>query len=179
MGDLPGAIAEYEKARQLSDDPFMATLCAAANPPPDAHSALQRAQAAGVSIRVGATASQAALDANDLAIDALLGIGASRAPDGAIAAAIRALNASPCQGGVGMAHVGIRRLTSFAILGILMLAATPARATLSGASDSNFAGFTCSGGASADGDCQRSASFTNNTATTFTSPRCRSFTARA
>ena len=30
MGDLPGAIAEYEKARQLSDDPFMATLCAAA-----------------------------------------------------------------------------------------------------------------------------------------------------
>ena len=72
------------------------TLCAAANPPPDAQSALQRAQAAGVSIRVGATASQAALDANDLAIDALLGIGASRAPDGAIAATIRALNASPC-----------------------------------------------------------------------------------
>ena len=30
MGDLPGAIAEYEKARQLSNDPFMATLCAAA-----------------------------------------------------------------------------------------------------------------------------------------------------
>jgi len=72
------------------------TLCAAANPSPDAQSALQRAQAAGVSIRVGATASQAALDANDLAIDALLGIGASRAPDGAIAATIRALNASPC-----------------------------------------------------------------------------------
>jgi TolB-like protein/Flp pilus assembly protein TadD len=29
-GDLPGAIAEYEKAKQLSNDPFMATLLAAA-----------------------------------------------------------------------------------------------------------------------------------------------------
>jgi hydroxyethylthiazole kinase-like uncharacterized protein yjeF len=72
------------------------TLHAAANPPTDAQAALQRAQAAGVAIRVGATAPQPALDANDLAIDALLGIGASRAPDGAIAATIRALNASPC-----------------------------------------------------------------------------------
>jgi tetratricopeptide (TPR) repeat protein len=29
-GDLPGAIAQYEKAKQLSDDPFVATLSAAA-----------------------------------------------------------------------------------------------------------------------------------------------------
>jgi TolB-like protein/Tfp pilus assembly protein PilF len=29
-GDLPGAIAEFEKAKQLSDDPFVATLSAAA-----------------------------------------------------------------------------------------------------------------------------------------------------
>jgi TolB-like protein/Flp pilus assembly protein TadD len=29
-GDLSGAIAEYEKAKQLSDDTFMSTLCAAA-----------------------------------------------------------------------------------------------------------------------------------------------------
>jgi TolB-like protein/cytochrome c-type biogenesis protein CcmH/NrfG len=29
-GDLAGAIAEYEKAKQLNDDPFMATTCAAA-----------------------------------------------------------------------------------------------------------------------------------------------------
>ena len=29
-GDLPGAIAQYEKAKQLSDDPFVATLRAAA-----------------------------------------------------------------------------------------------------------------------------------------------------
>ena len=30
MGDLPGAIAEYEKAKQLNDDLLMSTLCAAA-----------------------------------------------------------------------------------------------------------------------------------------------------
>jgi len=72
------------------------TLHAAANPPADARAALQRAQAAGVTIRVGATAPGFALDTNDLAIDALLGIGASRAPDGAIADTIYALNALPC-----------------------------------------------------------------------------------
>ena len=72
------------------------TLHAAPNPPPDAQAALQRAQAAGVSIRVGASAPQLVLDTNDLAIDALLGIGASRAPDGAIAQTIRELNASCC-----------------------------------------------------------------------------------
>ena len=72
------------------------SLSAAPNPSADAHAALQRAQAAGVAIRVGATAPTLVLDANDLAIDALLGIGASRAPDGAIAEAIRALNGSRC-----------------------------------------------------------------------------------
>jgi len=72
------------------------TLHAATSTPADARAALQRAQAAGVAIRAGATAPQPALSANDLAIDALLGIGASRAPDGAMAATIRALNASPC-----------------------------------------------------------------------------------
>ena len=71
------------------------TLHAATHPPPDARAALQRAQAAGVSIRLGTT-TQLALDASDLAIDALLGIGVSRAPDGAIAATIQALNAVPC-----------------------------------------------------------------------------------
>ena len=71
------------------------TLHAATSTPADARAALQRAQAAGVAIRAGATAPQPALSANDLAIDALLGIGASRAPDGAMAT-IRALNASPC-----------------------------------------------------------------------------------
>ena len=72
------------------------TLHASANPPADAQAALQRAQAAGVSIRVGATAPQLVLDASDLAIDAVLGIGASRAPDGALADTIRELNASRC-----------------------------------------------------------------------------------
>lgn len=55
--------------------------------------ALQRARAAGVNID---PAEPAALGAQDLAIDALLGIGASRAPEGALAAAIGALNALPC-----------------------------------------------------------------------------------
>jgi len=72
------------------------TLHAAANPPADAQAALQRAQAAGVAIRVGAIAPQFALDANDLAIDALLGIGASREPAGGIAEAIRELNGARC-----------------------------------------------------------------------------------
>ena len=72
------------------------TLHAAANPPADARAALQRAQAAGVAIRVGATAPELVLDSNDLAIDALLGIGASRAPDGAMADTIRELNTLRC-----------------------------------------------------------------------------------
>jgi hydroxyethylthiazole kinase-like uncharacterized protein yjeF len=58
--------------------------------PADAQTALARAQAAGV--RIGGET----MDAPGLAIDALLGIGASRAPQGAIAAAIRQLNALPC-----------------------------------------------------------------------------------
>ena len=58
--------------------------------PSDAREALARAQAAGVRINGDAPS------AHDLAIDALLGIGASRAPQGAIEAAIRQLNALPC-----------------------------------------------------------------------------------
>ena len=58
--------------------------------PADAQTALAGAQAAGV--RIGGET----MDAPGLAIDALLGIGASRAPQGAIAAAIRQLNALPC-----------------------------------------------------------------------------------
>ena len=58
--------------------------------PADAAAALARAKAAGVTIHTAATIE---LDSNDIAIDALLGIGASRAPEGAIAASIRRLNA--------------------------------------------------------------------------------------
>jgi ADP-dependent NAD(P)H-hydrate dehydratase / NAD(P)H-hydrate epimerase len=61
--------------------------------PADAAHALQRAQAAGVIIG-GPDAPD--LSPQDLAIDALLGIGASRAPQGALAEAIRQLNALAC-----------------------------------------------------------------------------------
>lgn len=64
----------------------------AASQPADAKVAMARAQAAGVSI-VG---SDAIGFAPDLAIDALLGIGANRAPDARIAERIRTLNALPC-----------------------------------------------------------------------------------
>ncbi len=60
--------------------------------PADARAALGRAQAAGVAIVAGADIGFAP----DLAIDALLGIGANRAPDQRIAERIRALNALPC-----------------------------------------------------------------------------------
>jgi hydroxyethylthiazole kinase-like uncharacterized protein yjeF len=62
----------------------------AARLPPDAAAALQRAQAAGLPID---TAWPPRADA-ELAIDALLGLGATRAPDGALAQAIAWLNGS-------------------------------------------------------------------------------------
>ena len=61
--------------------------------PADAAHALQRAQAAGVTL---GSATPPALAPHDLAIDALLGIGASRPPQGALADLIRQLNALAC-----------------------------------------------------------------------------------
>ena len=61
--------------------------------PADAQAALARAQAAGV--HIGSTAALPS-DSPQLAIDALLGVGASRAPQGSIAACIRHLNALAC-----------------------------------------------------------------------------------
>ncbi len=61
--------------------------------PADASDALARAQAAGVFI--GSTGAPA-LAPQDLAIDALLGLGASRAPQGKLAELIAALDALPC-----------------------------------------------------------------------------------
>lgn len=58
--------------------------------PADAANALQQAQQAGVRLRTGL---QPASDTFDLAIDALLGLGQRRAPEGAIAAAVQGLNA--------------------------------------------------------------------------------------
>jgi hydroxyethylthiazole kinase-like uncharacterized protein yjeF len=61
--------------------------------PADAAAALTNAQAAGVQINRGlASSAQMA----ELAIDALLGVGANRAPKGAMAEAVRALNGLRC-----------------------------------------------------------------------------------
>ena len=62
--------------------------------PEDAREALARARSAGVQIVEGFDA--AVLGAHDIAIDALLGIGATRPPHGPIADAIRRLNALAC-----------------------------------------------------------------------------------
>ena len=64
----------------------------AARLPADAADAFARARAAGVTIVGSPTPGEPP----GLAIDALLGVGASRAPDGAIAAAVRALNTLGC-----------------------------------------------------------------------------------
>ena len=69
---------------------------AAADLTGDAAMAHHRAIAAGVPIAQGAIPSDLAVDRDDLAIDALLGIGANRSPEGAVAAAITALNQLAC-----------------------------------------------------------------------------------
>lgn len=61
--------------------------------PVDALDALRQAQAAGVKIHYGL--SDVDIAPADLAIDALLGLGSRRAPEGAIAEAVRRLNAGP------------------------------------------------------------------------------------
>ncbi len=76
----------------------VALLGDAAALPDDAREALARAQAAGVRIVAQPCASTfgATLVAHDIAIDAVLGIGATRPPQGAIAESIRQLNALAC-----------------------------------------------------------------------------------
>lgn len=63
----------------------------AARLPADAADALARARAAGVAITSGLDGASSA--APDLALDALLGLGSCRAPEGVIAEAVRLLNA--------------------------------------------------------------------------------------
>jgi hydroxyethylthiazole kinase-like uncharacterized protein yjeF len=65
----------------------------AASLPDDAKDAWTRALKAGVRIRAGGLVPQ---PPPDLAIDALLGVGANRAPQGLFAAAIHQINALPC-----------------------------------------------------------------------------------
>lgn len=62
--------------------------------PADAGASLARARAAGIAI---APCLATALGPQDLAIDALLGLGASRAPEAALADLIAQLNALPCR----------------------------------------------------------------------------------
>ena len=66
-------------------------LADAARLPADAQQSLARAAAAGVAIEAGLPGDDALCNV-DLVIDALLGLGASRAPEGALAAAIERLN---------------------------------------------------------------------------------------
>ena len=63
----------------------------AARLPADAQRSLARAAVAGISIETALPDDEALRD-GDLAIDALLGLGASRAPEGSMAAAVERLN---------------------------------------------------------------------------------------
>jgi hydroxyethylthiazole kinase-like uncharacterized protein yjeF len=75
----------------LAGDPFKL--------PPDARAAWDRAVDAGVEVHAADSTAGAAdrLGPQDLAIDALLGLGAKRAPEGAMARLINLLNNLPCQ----------------------------------------------------------------------------------
>ncbi len=79
--------------RQSGREVRVTWLSDAAALPPDAADALRRAQAAGVEI---GDASAPPMQTHDLAIDALLGLGATRAPQGRLAELIVELNALPC-----------------------------------------------------------------------------------
>ena len=84
--------------RQSGREVVVTLLGEASTLPDDAREALARANAAGVrTVSQNADAAFiATLDAQDLAIDALLGVGATRPPHGAIAESIRKLNALAC-----------------------------------------------------------------------------------
>ena len=90
---LEAAIHLARHGRQVK----VSLMGGAAALPADAHAAWQRARAAGVDIICWSREASpgATLGPHDCAIDALLGIGASRAPLGAMADAIQALNALP------------------------------------------------------------------------------------
>ena len=87
---LDAAIALQAWGKQVE----VTLVAASSSPPADASDALARAQAAGV--RITAANPPGMLEAHDIAIDALLGIGAARAPDGGVAMLIGHLNALAC-----------------------------------------------------------------------------------
>jgi hydroxyethylthiazole kinase-like uncharacterized protein yjeF len=72
-------------------------LCDPQQLPADARRAFERASQAGVPLQAGLPTSASLLDAKDLCIDAVLGIGATRAPDGELQQAINWMNASDAQ----------------------------------------------------------------------------------
>lgn len=75
--------------KQWGKEPVVTWLGNEAKAPADARASLQRARAAGVPFAADAPAQW------DLAIDALLGIGSKRAPEGALLAQVRALRGGP------------------------------------------------------------------------------------
>ncbi|MBQ6656595.1 MAG: NAD(P)H-hydrate dehydratase [Ottowia sp.] len=79
--------------RQWGANPVVTWLGDEARLPEDARASLQRARAAGVCF-ASADDAPPALGAHDLAIDALLGIGATRAPAGRMAEVLAQLHAS-------------------------------------------------------------------------------------
>ena len=84
------AVHLHRAGKQVS----VTTIGTAAQRPPDAAAALSRAQDAGVAIEPGLPPGAHA----DLAIDALLGLGSTRGPEGVVAQALRLFNA----------HAGVR-----------------------------------------------------------------------
>ena len=78
--------------KQSGKDVGVWLIADAAALPVDAAAALKRAQQAGISIDTPA----GVLSRHDIAIDALLGVGGSRAPQGALAETVRQLNALAC-----------------------------------------------------------------------------------
>ncbi len=87
-----------EAAIRLQAQGRRVTLTLAADParlPTDAAAALQRAQASGIAIDISGS-EPPSLTSQDLAIDALLGLGSNRPPEGLIANAVRRLDDQPC-----------------------------------------------------------------------------------
>ena len=83
------------RIRAAGHEVIVSHVAGRGTPPADAAAAQARAQAAGVCL-VADPAPPAGLGAADLALDALFGLGLSRALEGRALAALRALNGAPC-----------------------------------------------------------------------------------
>ncbi|HEX7889826.1 MAG TPA: NAD(P)H-hydrate dehydratase [Ramlibacter sp.] len=109
--------------KQWGKDPIVTWLGEESSAPADALASLQRARAAGVRFAAQAPAQW------ELAIDALLGIGSKRAPEGAMLAQVEAMNASsaPVLGvdlpsgldaDTGHAHAAVRASHTLALVAL-------------------------------------------------------------